>query len=152
MSNPKQRAALKKAQKKMVLGTEAALRQALDRLVNKEAIRTDGRLTYSNLYKEADISRATLERYPKFKTELDKAKSFSGKNKQSPDSIFDKNKELMEANKNLHKELVVINKKYTLLQKKSKQEVYLLNTSIESLKKQLKREAKNNKTGLRVVK
>lgn len=42
--------------------TETKLRKAMDRLLNGTAINSDGRLTKSNLAKEAGVSRATMHR------------------------------------------------------------------------------------------
>jgi hypothetical protein len=42
--------------------TAAALRQAMDRLLAGQPQRTDGRLTKDNLWKEAGVSRATMNR------------------------------------------------------------------------------------------
>ncbi|MFF4410355.1 hypothetical protein [Streptomyces sp. NPDC001404] len=42
--------------------TAAALRAAMTRLVEGRPQRTDGRLTKENLYKEAQVSRATMNR------------------------------------------------------------------------------------------
>lgn len=42
--------------------TAAALRAAMTRLFEGRAQRTDGRLTKENLYKEAQVSRATMNR------------------------------------------------------------------------------------------
>lgn len=44
--------------------TEKALRDAMTRLLNGSARRTDGRLTKENLYREAGVSRATMNRAP----------------------------------------------------------------------------------------
>lgn len=40
--------------------TEAKLRNAMERLLNGTAVKTDGRLTKSNLAKEAGVSSATM--------------------------------------------------------------------------------------------
>ncbi|WP_210425937.1 hypothetical protein, partial [Salmonella enterica] len=42
--------------------TERKLRDAMERLLTGAAIRTDGRLIKENLYREADVSRATMNR------------------------------------------------------------------------------------------
>lgn len=42
--------------------TEAKLRNAMERLLNGAAVNSDGRLTKSNLAKEAGVSRATMHR------------------------------------------------------------------------------------------
>lgn len=42
--------------------TAAALRAAMTRLFEGRPLRTDGRLTKENLYKEAQVSRATMNR------------------------------------------------------------------------------------------
>lgn len=42
--------------------TEQRLRDAMDRLLSGSPQRTDGRLTKSNLHKEAGVSRATMNR------------------------------------------------------------------------------------------
>jgi hypothetical protein len=42
--------------------TEAKLRKAMERLLNGAAVNSDGRLTKSNLAKEAGVSRATMHR------------------------------------------------------------------------------------------
>ncbi|MEU9708587.1 hypothetical protein AB0E21_08255 [Streptomyces sp. NPDC047967] len=42
--------------------TAAALRTAMTRLFEGRPLRTDGRLTKENLYKEAQVSRATMNR------------------------------------------------------------------------------------------
>jgi hypothetical protein len=42
--------------------TEARLRDAMERLLNGTAVNSDGRLTKSNLAKEAGVSRATMHR------------------------------------------------------------------------------------------
>ncbi|MFF0062430.1 hypothetical protein ACFYRC_12890 [Streptomyces sp. NPDC005279] len=42
--------------------TAAALRAAMYRLLEGRPLRTDGRLTKENLYKEAQVSRATMNR------------------------------------------------------------------------------------------
>lgn len=152
MRSKKQIEALEKQKDKVKKETGTALRQALDRLVRKKAVKTDGRLTYANLYIEAGVSRTTLERYPEYKDELDKAKNFSGKDKHSPDNVYDKNKELLEINKSLLKELNTERKSYENFKKISKQEVMLLNNKIASLEKMLKREVKNGKSRLKVVK
>lgn len=42
--------------------TERKLRDAMERLLNGAAIRTDGRILKENLYREAGVSRATMNR------------------------------------------------------------------------------------------
>ena len=42
--------------------TERKLRDAMERLLTGAAIRTDGRLVKENLYREAGVSRATMNR------------------------------------------------------------------------------------------
>ena len=42
--------------------TERKLRDAMERLLNGAAIRTDGRIIKENLYREAGVSRATMNR------------------------------------------------------------------------------------------
>jgi hypothetical protein len=44
------------------LATETALREAMTRLLAGRARHTDGRLTKENLYREAGVSRATMNR------------------------------------------------------------------------------------------
>lgn len=44
--------------------TEAALRRAMERLITGRPQITDGRLTKHNLWKEAGVSRATMNRAP----------------------------------------------------------------------------------------
>jgi hypothetical protein len=43
-------------------GTERRLREAMARLFNGEPVRTDGKLTKNNLWREAEVSRATMNR------------------------------------------------------------------------------------------
>ncbi|MFE7522733.1 hypothetical protein [Streptomyces halstedii] len=42
--------------------TEQALREAMERLFNGKPMRTDGKLTKNNLWREAGVSRATMNR------------------------------------------------------------------------------------------
>lgn len=42
--------------------TERKLRDAMERLLNGAAVRTDGRIIKENLYREASVSRATMNR------------------------------------------------------------------------------------------
>ncbi|WP_454168043.1 hypothetical protein [Microbacterium lacticum] len=42
--------------------TERKLRDAMERLLTGTAVRTDGRIIKENLYREADVSRATMNR------------------------------------------------------------------------------------------
>ncbi|WP_194396705.1 hypothetical protein [Microbacterium atlanticum] len=42
--------------------TERKLRDAMERLLNGAAVRTDGRIIKENLYREAGVSRATMNR------------------------------------------------------------------------------------------
>lgn len=42
--------------------TETALREAMERLFTGRPVRTDGKLTKQNLWREADVSRATMNR------------------------------------------------------------------------------------------
>ncbi|MGP3769408.1 hypothetical protein ACTWJ8_01130 [Streptomyces sp. SDT5-1] len=42
--------------------TEHGLREAMERLFNGRPIRTDGKLTKNNLWREAGVSRATMNR------------------------------------------------------------------------------------------
>lgn len=42
--------------------SERKLREAMERLLNGTAVRTDGRLIKENLYREAGVSRATMNR------------------------------------------------------------------------------------------
>lgn len=51
--------------------TAAALRAAMTRLVEGRPQRTDGRLTKENLYKEAQVSRATMNRAHEILAEWD---------------------------------------------------------------------------------
>lgn len=44
--------------------SEAKLRHAMERLLVGTPERTDGRLIKENLYREANVSRATMNRYP----------------------------------------------------------------------------------------
>lgn len=44
--------------------SEVKLRQAMQRLLTGTAQRTDGRLVKENLYREAGVSRATMNRHP----------------------------------------------------------------------------------------
>lgn len=46
------------------LTSEAKLRHAMERLLSGTPERTDGRLIKENLYREANVSRATMNRYP----------------------------------------------------------------------------------------
>jgi len=43
-------------------GTERKLRDAMERLLSGVAVRTDGRIIKENLYREAGVSRATMNR------------------------------------------------------------------------------------------
>ncbi|ALJ20583.1 hypothetical protein [Microbacterium sp. No. 7] len=43
-------------------GTERKLRDAMERLLSGVAVRTDGRINKENLYREAGVSRATMNR------------------------------------------------------------------------------------------
>ncbi len=50
--------------------TEQALRAAFARLVARNALQTDGRLTVANLAREAGVSRATANRAPLLLSDL----------------------------------------------------------------------------------
>ncbi|WP_329142872.1 hypothetical protein OIU91_04340 [Streptomyces sp. NBC_01456] len=52
--------------------TAKALRAAMERLLTGRPSRTDGRLTKENLYREADVSRATMNRAHKILAEWDR--------------------------------------------------------------------------------
>ncbi|SDN38069.1 hypothetical protein [Ensifer sp. YR511] len=52
------------------MSTDRALRAALTRLVCGNATRTNGRLTVTNLAREANVSRATANRAPAIVAEL----------------------------------------------------------------------------------
>lgn len=43
-------------------GAQVALREAMERLLSGKSARTDGALTKNNLFKEAGVSRATMNR------------------------------------------------------------------------------------------
>ncbi|WP_354576640.1 hypothetical protein [Frigoribacterium sp. UYMn621] len=47
------------------MSTEIAICGAMERLLTGTAARTDGRLIKENLYREADVSRATMNRTTK---------------------------------------------------------------------------------------
>lgn len=53
--------------------SESKLRNAMARLLNGRAQRTDGRLTKDNLWKEASVSRATMNRAATLIAEWDRA-------------------------------------------------------------------------------
>ncbi|MFD5747505.1 hypothetical protein [Streptomyces sp. NPDC127033] len=59
--------------------TAAALRVAMTRLLEGRPLRTDGRLTKENLYKEAQVSRATMNRAHAILTEWDAHLAAHGK-------------------------------------------------------------------------
>ncbi|PJN35677.1 hypothetical protein CG747_37430 [Streptomyces sp. CB02959] len=59
--------------------TAAALRAAMTRLFDGRPQRTDGRLTKENLYKEAQVSRATMNRAQAILTEWDAHLAVHGK-------------------------------------------------------------------------
>ncbi|MFD9668901.1 hypothetical protein ACFWAY_46320 [Rhodococcus sp. NPDC059968] len=52
-------------------GTAKRLREAMDRLMAGRPQRTDGRLIKDNLWKEADVSRATMNRATQIMSEWD---------------------------------------------------------------------------------
>ena len=58
--------------------TEAALRAALARLVERRATRTDGRLSAANLAREAEVARATVHRAVAILAELKAVQSIDG--------------------------------------------------------------------------
>ena len=49
--------------------TDKALRQAMERLLAGKSLHTDGRLIKDNLWKEAKVSRATMNRAPQIMAE-----------------------------------------------------------------------------------
>lgn len=49
--------------------TDKALRQAMERLLTGKSLHTDGRLIKDNLWKEAEVSRATMNRAPQIMAE-----------------------------------------------------------------------------------
>ncbi|MFJ9005423.1 hypothetical protein [Streptomyces canus] len=51
--------------------SEQALREATERLFTGQPTRTDGKLTKNNLWREADVSRATMNRATAVLTEWD---------------------------------------------------------------------------------
>ncbi|RZL83189.1 MAG: hypothetical protein EOP32_08610 [Rhodococcus sp. (in: high G+C Gram-positive bacteria)] len=55
----------------MSAGTAKRLREAMDRLMAGRPQRTDGRLIKDNLWKEADVSRATMNRATQIMSEWD---------------------------------------------------------------------------------
>ncbi|MEY9877903.1 hypothetical protein ABH931_007427 [Streptacidiphilus sp. MAP12-33] len=57
--------------------TELALREAMDRLFAGAAQNTDGKLTENNLWREAGVSRATMNRAPEILAEWDRRVSES---------------------------------------------------------------------------
>jgi hypothetical protein len=58
--------------------TERALREAMDRLFHHRPQRTDGRLIKDNLWKEAGVSRATMNRATTVLTEWDQRQAAAG--------------------------------------------------------------------------
>jgi predicted RNase H-like nuclease (RuvC/YqgF family) len=58
------------------LSTEKRLRDAMQRLLTGQPARTDGRLTKANLYIEAGVSRATMNRATNVMTEWEAAVRF----------------------------------------------------------------------------
>lgn len=52
--------------------TEAALREAMERLLAGRPLRTNGALTKNNLYREAGVSRATMNRATSLLAEWDR--------------------------------------------------------------------------------
>ncbi|OAH13500.1 hypothetical protein [Streptomyces jeddahensis] len=63
--------------------TEQALREAMERLFAGKAARTDGKLTKNNLWREAGVSRATMNRASNVLAEWDNRVG------QSPASVRD---------------------------------------------------------------
>jgi len=57
---------------------EKALRAAMERLLAGKPTRTDGRLIKENLYKEAGVSRATMNRAPDVLAEWDRRTAATG--------------------------------------------------------------------------
>ncbi|MEU2798714.1 hypothetical protein [Streptomyces sp. NPDC007117] len=51
--------------------TEQALREAMERLLSGQPTRTDGKLTKNNLWREAGVSRATMNRATALLSEWD---------------------------------------------------------------------------------
>ena len=134
---------LKKGKENQKKSTKKMLASALHRLVSNESVHTDGRLTYENLYKEAGVSRSTLNRYPEYKDSLEKAKKYLSKDGKTPDNIFEKNKELKESIRDLQESNTELKNKLKLLDKVSKQEILILNRRIEVLERRAGR--KNDK-------
>lgn len=149
--HPNQEAALAKSKQNQKKQTEKVFRQALHRLTSGEPLYTDGRLTYDNLWKEAQASRSTLNRYPEFKELLLLAKNNLNKSKRSPDDIYEKNRELNGLIKTLNKDIADLRKNYNRLEKASKQEIMLLNRKIEKLEERIKR-TKSRQPTLDIIK
>jgi predicted RNase H-like nuclease (RuvC/YqgF family) len=63
--------------------TEAALRNAMDRLIAGRPVKTDGRLTIANLAAEAGISRATVYRAPAIVHAFEAAATARGRRSQT---------------------------------------------------------------------
>lgn len=126
---------LKKSKQKQKEATRIAFEQALDRLSKGEPLYTDGRLTIDNLWKEAQLSRSTLARYPEFKGELKKVKSGLGKKYNPADELFDKNRELMREVRELRTTNAELRKEYKKFKDAAIQEIMILNRKIEKMKK-----------------
>lgn len=55
--------------------TKQKLNDALDRIIRGRPVRTDAKLTPSNVAREADVGRATLYRFPDILTDIARAQS-----------------------------------------------------------------------------
>lgn len=125
--------------------TAGALRSAMARLIEGRPQRTDGRLTKENLYKEAQVSRATMNRAHAVLAEWDAHIATHGK-KTAGEAHRDA--EIAELRRRLDKKT----QECTLLENKLKAAataIAALYHDNEALRRQLKRDASDTVTPIR---
>lgn len=134
--HPEQDAALTLHYKKCKDDTRDAFVDAMDRLIQgRPLLHTDGKLTEANLYREAQRSRATLNRYPDIKDQFKEAKRHP--DKDAPSNPAEKIQELEETIRELRRgENKTINELKSS-RDCSAQEIYILNRIIDKLKEQI---------------
>ena len=115
------------------MNTEQKLFDALDRIANGESRCTNGKLSQENVAKEADVSRATFNRYQNVVDEFNRLKRTgkSGAMVDDPFTIQDKNKELQSANVELRQSISRIKKEKDKQITVARQEIYILNRTLE---------------------
>ncbi|MFH8894387.1 hypothetical protein [Streptomyces sp. NPDC017949] len=84
--------------------TAKTLREAMDRLLTGRPRRTDGRLIKDNLYKEADVSRATMNRARAVLAEWDQRTKATGSRTQGEARRDDELQELRAEVKGLKRQ------------------------------------------------